>query len=326
MSRFYEALKEASRSRSSDHALPENGNGHAFTSNGDDVPAFDDDEKDRSPIPGSAAERVRAVNGAVPAQKQAGVSSRLSAPLALTETIPGGERAAHDGSFGTRTQLMCDHRARLIPFASDSIVVEYYRRLRTKILQQHATRPIRSLIVASADAQEGKTVTALNLGFSFAMLPNYRVLVVDGDLRRGTIGKLLGADDRLGFSDLIEGTATLEDVVLKDDGMGPHFMVRGQSRLAPAELLHSSGLTSHFERMAAHFDLVIVDSPPVNLIVDTQSLASGCDAVLLVARAFKTTRKSLQRAVQDLSQYRVIGTVLNGGTRSQLYRKYNGYY
>jgi Mrp family chromosome partitioning ATPase len=78
--------------------------------------------------------------------------------------------------------------------------------------------------------------------------------------------------------------------------------------------------------MSEQFDLVLVDSAPVNLISDTQLLAGCCDAVLLVARAFSTTRKSMEQAVQELSPFRIIGTVLNGGPRAHNYRRYKGYY
>ncbi len=78
--------------------------------------------------------------------------------------------------------------------------------------------------------------------------------------------------------------------------------------MPPAELLHSPQLGKQLRRLSEQFDLVLVDSAPVNLITDTQLLAGSCDAVLLVARAFSTTRKSLELAIQDLSQFRIIGT------------------
>jgi capsular exopolysaccharide synthesis family protein len=230
------------------------------------------------------------------------------------------------GTLHAKTEIAFDPRARLIPHATDSAVVEHYRRLRTKILQQHATKPFQSLIVTSPGPQEGKTVTVLNLGLSFAMLPNFKVLVIDGDLRRGSIGKWLGVDDHPGLSNLLEGTVELEDVVLKGADIPLHVVTRGNSKMSPAELLHSPKMGVYFRRMTEHFDLVLVDSPPVTLITDAQLLAGGCDAVLLIARAFSTTRRALEQATQELSPFRVIGTVLNGGTRAQLYRRYNGYY
>jgi len=105
-----------------------------------------------------------------------------------------------------------------------------------------------------------------------------------------------------------------------------HFIVRGNSKVPPAELLHSQRLGTQFRRLSEEFDLVLVDSAPVNVVTDTQLLAGSCDAVLLVARAFSTTRKAMEQAVQDLSPFRIIGTVLNGGPRTQGYRRYTGYY
>lgn len=220
--------------------------------------------------------------------------------------------------FGTLIKLALDKKP-LIPNAIDPSVVEHYRRLRTKIMQQHATKPFRSLLVTSPDPQEGKTVTVLNLAMSFAMLPSFKVLAVDGDLRRGSLGKWLGVGERPGLSNLIEGSAQLEDVVLKWDEIPIHFVVSGSSKIPAAELLQCSELRSQFRRMSERFDLVIIDSPPVNLITDTQLLASACDAVLLIARAFRTKRKTLERAAKDLASFNVIGTILNQGTPAQAY-------
>jgi tyrosine-protein kinase Etk/Wzc len=155
------------------------------------------------------------------------------------------------------------------------------------------------------------------------MLPNFKVLVVDGDMRRGTLGQWVGVDDRqLGLSNLLDGSAEFEDVLLKSPDLAMHFIVRGNS-LVPD--LHSSHFTDHFRRMSEQFDLVLVDSPPVNAINDVQLLAANCDAVLLVARAFSTTRKALEQAAHNLQPFRVIGSVLNAGL-SQRAHGYDGYY
>jgi len=230
-----------------------------------------------------------------------------------------------NGLVGTAAKVSLDKKARLTPHAINSVVLEHYRRLRTKIIQEQEKKAFRTLMVTSPGPQDGKTVTVLNLGLNFAMLPNFKVLVVDGDLRRGSLGEWLGVSDHPGLSNLIDGSATLDEVILKSDETPMHFMVRGNSKTSPAELLHSARLTQRFREIAEEFSLVLVDSPPVNLVADAQLLAHGCDAVLLIARAFSTTRKALERAVQDLAPFRVIGTVLNAGTRGKAYRRY-GYY
>lgn len=227
------------------------------------------------------------------------------------------------GLLGSPVNAALDVRARVIPYATDSSIVEHYRRLRTKILQKRDEKPFRTLLVTSANPQEGKTVTVLNLGLSLAMLPSFKVLVVDADLRRGSLGSWLGVPaSQPGLSNLVDGSAKLEDVVLKSASIPMHFMVRGNSRIAD---VHAAQFDVHFKKLAECFDLVIVDSPPVNLLADVQLLASCCEAVLLVARSFVTSREALEKAVQDLQLFRVIGTVLNASS-VRAPRNYYGYY
>jgi capsular exopolysaccharide synthesis family protein len=238
------------------------------------------------------------------------------------EILDGMDDRQPDLSMGTEAQVTLDPAARLILHSADAQVAEYYRKLRTKIAQQQAENPFRTLVITSAGPQEGKTVTVLNLGLSFSMLPSFRVLVVDGDLRRGTLGEWLGVDNqRPGLSNIMDGSAQLEDVVLKSDQIPMDFIVRGNTQVPDPE---ASQLTTHFQRLTEMYDLVLVDSPPVNLISDVQLLAASCDAVLLVARAFSTTQKAFSKAVHDLSRFRVIGTVLNARTSQQYrYRDYS---
>ena len=305
MSRFYHALREASR---------QNAEGNP----GDAGWAAVGINNGRAPTPADANLSEPPVT-AMPPREEPPILSEghedAQAPIPPT-----------NGSLGTTAKMALDQKARVIPNMVDPVIVEHYRRLRTKLIQQQTAKPFRSLMVTSAGPQEGKSVTTLNLGLSFAMLPNFRVLVVDGDLRRGSLGKWLGVGNRPGLSNLLDGSAILEDVVLKCDEIPIHFMVCGNSALPAAELLQSARSGNHFRRMCEEFSLVLVDSPPVNLITDAQLLAASCDAVLLVARAFTTTRKSFEKAAQDLQPFRVVGTILNAGTSVQLYKRYHGYY
>jgi protein-tyrosine kinase len=303
MSRFYQVLKEASQGRQ--HTKPQDpeGDWDASDIRGIDLSVLTETSETAVPI-------------AVLADKLSGTSSE--------EVL---ESVIHplNGVIGNQTRVVLDQKQRLIPHAMDPVVVEHYRTLRTKILQEQSQRAFRSLIVTSPSPQEGKTVTVLNLGLCFAMLPSFKILVIDGDLRRGSLGNWLGMDNTAGLSNLIDGSAKLEDVVWKSDENSMNFMLRGTSEIPPGELLQSSQLKNHLLRMTELFDLVLIDSPPVNLMADVQLLAGNCEAVLLIARAFSTTRKALEKAVQNLLPFRVIGTVLNAGTTATS-RKYRGYY
>jgi capsular exopolysaccharide synthesis family protein len=297
MSRFYQALREASRA--------------GMLGEGE--------------IPGSGRPGGNPVSDD---QAGAGVDQASAKPQGrfLEEELGETTRAPQSGLSRMSPKAKLDHHARAIPNAVDQGIVEHYRRLRTKLIQQREVKPFRSLMVTSASPQEGKTVTVLNLGLSFAMLPDFKVLVVDGDIRRGTLGKWLDADENRGFSNLIDGSAGLNDVILKNDELPVHFMARGNSPVSAAELLNSPHLRASIQKVSEYFSLVLIDSPPANVVTDAQLLANSCDAMLLVVRAFVTTRKALERTVQDLQSFRVLGTVLNCGTRAQNDGRYRGYY
>ena len=142
-------------------------------------------------------------------------------------------------------------------------------------------------------------------------------------MRRGTLGSWLGVSgDQPGLSNLLRARRKLEDVVLKSDQVPMHFMVRGNAQVHD---MHPSHFASHFQRLGEAFDLVLVDSPPANLLVDVQMLAANSDAVLMVARAFSTSRKAFEKAVQELTPFRLIGVVLNAGVAPRS-RRYRGYY
>ena len=302
MSRFYDALKEAGRFKPL-NGTPPPVNGEAPVTHNDTSSLLQDLSGELSNF---------ATNGATALYNPPEENQPFDIP--------------QNGTLNNTVAATLDPRARLITNAADSVVVEYYRRLRTKLLQEHAAKPFQRLVVASPNPQEGKTVTVMNLGLSFSSLPSFKVLIVDGDMRKGSLGKCLGVDGRPGLSNLVEGTAGLDDVVLSCDEFPMKFMLRGNSPAPSGELLNSPALKRNLDRLVEHFDLILVDSPALNMITDAQLLAHCCDAVLLVARAFSTTRKAFEKAIHDLQAFRIVGAVLNGGTRAPHYRKYSKYY
>lgn len=231
-----------------------------------------------------------------------------------------------NGHFGTSVQAAFNGKARVILNIRDSVVLEQYRLLRTKLLQLQQEKMFRSLVITSPGPQEGKTVTTLNLALTLGLLPGSKVLVVEGDMRKGSIREALRLGLPPGLSDLLEGSAKLEEAILKPETIPVSFIVRGNSPHAPGELLHSARLPALLQELTQEFDLVLIDSPPVNLVTDAQLLASCCDGVLLVARAFATSFKALQEATQALLPKQVIGTILNGGVKLSPYYGHRSYY
>jgi capsular exopolysaccharide synthesis family protein len=307
MSRVFDALQEAARHHGTSGTPGE----AVWTELGISptaVPKVENDAPEVKTTASKAAEAV-AIEEAV---------ETLSATPDLNETVPQAISLPE-----TSEKIHLDKTARLIPHTADPAVVERYRMLRTKILQEREKKFFRSLVITSAGPQEGKTVTVLNLALSFAALPSFKVLVVDADMRKGTLGAWLGIDSgHPGLSNLIEGSAQLGQAIVKSDELSLHVMPRGNAQVYD---LHPDQFGPYFRQLAEHYDLVLVDTPPVNLITDVQIMAASCDAILLIARAFSTTSKSLEEAVDKLQSFRVIGTVLNAGTPRRS-RKYQGYY
>lgn len=316
MSRLYDALKDFDRLRQDgdqDRKPP------FWNEGGVDIPPVQVAAETVAPVLPSLSNG----NHAVPLpEPESPLIPELSMPEIPAISENGTDRSNGFGFLGVPIAASLDRRARLFPHATNAAVVEHYRRLRTKILQKREEKPFKTLLVTSASPQEGKTVTVLNLGLSFAMLPGFKVLVVDGDLRRGSLGRWLGVSERQpGLSDVVNGSLKLQDAILRSDQIPMHFMVRGTAQVTD---VHASQFEAPFRQLAEEFDLVILDSPPVNLLADVQLLASSSHAVLLVARSYVSNRKALEKAARELESFNVIGTVLNAASvqRSRYYGSY----
>jgi capsular exopolysaccharide synthesis family protein len=309
MSRYFETLKEVSRTQNPPVEAPakdkiKDVNGWLDAASVESLPPA------APPVPPAAPE---------PRLEVSAVTPQAIAPQATPTPERGNKLTVRTMPF------RLDPKLPLMPHTEDKCIVEQYRKLRTKIQQESEIRPIRSMLVASPGPGEGKTLTVLNLALSFGMLPEFRVLVLDGDIRKGSIAKWMGLTGLPGLSNLIDGSAKLEDVIIKGENFPVHCITAGTSARPAAELLTSPALGSLMNELSEHFDLVLMDSPPVNLLTDAQMLAANCDAVILVARAFVTTNKAMQKTLAEMSTYRLIGTVLNGGMRGREYKNYYGY-
>ena len=330
MSRYYDILKKASRSsdpigaaKPSEPETTEDSNfGISNPGNGHDTPLPHDLPHGDSASPWISVPKQTSLENPAAAVLDEMLAQSGSALHQDSESGP----AVEQDSVRVKATTTLDRKAPVIAHASHPSALEHYRRLRTKLLQQNAIEPFRSLLIASAAPQEGKTITVINLAMSYAMLPSFKVLVVDGDFRRGGLGKCLGLDGRPGLGNLIDGSASEEEVVLDCAEVGFHVVVRGDSSAPAAELLQQERLHKQFLRWGEQFDLVLLDSSPLNLLTDTHLLAEHCDAVLLVARPFFTKQKLLEKALQDIRPRRVLGVVLNGALATPAYGRYSNYY
>lgn len=208
-----------------------------------------------------------------------------------------------------------------------------YRKLRTHLLfsagaGRNGASRMRTLMVTSPGAAEGKSTICSNLAVTFAQ-QHLRVALIDGDLRRSRIHNVFGVQRLPGLTEVLRGEASLEDALRPTAVEGLDVVPAG--RLVPnaSELLGSQAMHRLLEALAARYDLVIVDTPPVLAAADAEILGVQTDAVLVVVRAGQTDRQSAQYAVQQLRGIgaHVVGAVLNDPDRKVPgYGRYGYYY
>jgi protein-tyrosine kinase len=191
-------------------------------------------------------------------------------------------------------------------------VSEQYRTLRAKILQTQREKGLKTLLVASAGASEGKTLTAINLALTMAQEIDLKILIVDGDLRRPSLHRYLGTPNALGISDYLSRNCPLESILCNTSL--PNFFVATAGTVAekPAELLNSSRMDDFLSYAAQTFDWVIFDSPPLAGLADADVLASKLDGVIFIVRAFQTPATLFQKTMETLRTKNVLGIVFNG--------------
>jgi polysaccharide biosynthesis transport protein len=206
-----------------------------------------------------------------------------------------------------------------------SPVSEAFRSLRTNLEFASVQKPIHTLIVTSPGPAEGKTTVAVNLAAIIA-LSGRSVALVDADLRRPTVHRLLGMPNRDGLSSLFrsqEGT----QAVIRSKLELPQLKIITSGSLPPnpAELLGSARMSQILEDLAGMADIVVIDTPP-SLVADAQILAGKVDAVLLVVQPGKTQADVAQSCLELFrnAEARVIGVVMNRIPRSRSYY-YGGY-
>ena len=202
---------------------------------------------------------------------------------------------------------------------------EAFRSLRTSLQFARQGQRLRSVLVTSPGVGEGKTSILANLGVVFAQAGE-RVVLVSSDLRRPMIGELFGLSEDIGMASVLLGERALSEAVLPVPGFERlSLLPAGPVPSNPAEMLNSAYAERLFAELRDHFDLVLIDSPPVLPVTDASILSRYADATLMLAAAGQTRRADLQRAAERLNQVgaTILGIVLNKITKQT--GRYYGY-
>ncbi len=189
---------------------------------------------------------------------------------------------------------------------------EAYRTIRTNLMFSLVKKGCKRIVFTSAVQGEGKTTTSANVAFSIARSQR-KVLLLDMDLRRPRLNRLLKLPNTPGLSNFLGGFNSLEEVLHKEVYENLDVICAGTIPPNPAELIGSDAMAQFLAKLEEHYDYIIIDTAPVNVVSDAMPVIKTCDGVVLVVKEKYSTHTELKKAINkiDFIGGRIIGTIVN---------------
>ncbi len=203
---------------------------------------------------------------------------------------------------------------------------EEFRALRTRLNHMQTLQPIHTMVVTSPSPAEGKSFSAVNLAMAESNIAGNMTLLADFDFRRPIVHNVFQVDRSPGITDYLLGKVALHEAIRKVAGTNLCIMPAGEAVLNPLELLNLREVKLLLNQLPSVFNWVILDSPPLLFAADANLLSTLCHGTLLVVRIGATAIDSVTRAMQSLCQNNVLGIIVNGARRGELYSKYTYYH
>lgn len=180
-----------------------------------------------------------------------------------------------------------------------SAFAEAVRALRTSVLYSATGQSVAVIALTSALPAEGKTTTSLCLA-RVAAQAGSRVVIVDCDLRRRNVNRLLGVEPEVGLVEVLTGKATLDQALMLDTPSGASVLPLTSNSFTPRDIFGEAGMDALLTELRSRFDLVILDTAPVLAVADTRVLAAKADATIFLARWRKTPEKAIGTGIRLL--------------------------
>jgi receptor protein-tyrosine kinase len=203
---------------------------------------------------------------------------------------------------------------------------EEFRTLRTRLNHLQGLQPIHTIVVTSPSPAEGKSMGAVNLALAESHLAGNNTLLCDFDFRRPIIHSMFQVERSPGITDYLLGKVPLEDAMKKVAGTNLWILPAGEAVINPLELLNLPEVRNMMTQVRKMFNWIILDTPPLLFAADANLLSTMSDGTVIVVRLGVTTVDSITRAMQSLCENNVLGLVVNGARRGELYSKYTYYH
>lgn len=210
----------------------------------------------------------------------------------------------------------------------DPLFNEKFKGLRAMVEQKADLHQMRLLGITSSIAGEGKTVICAQLGRSLASTGRKSVLLVDVDIRKADLTRGMGAHRVPGLTEYLLGGVPFHKIVHQTQIPNLSMITSGGEVTSPADLLAGEKFKSFLQEIRTSYSIILLDTPPVLPVADTQTIRELMDGFLFVYRAGSTPYTMLRQAVEELGEKHVLGAVLNGVevASDSYYRKYYGEY
>jgi capsular exopolysaccharide synthesis family protein len=251
----------------------------------------------------------------------------------LSELLTPDGFAARNGGAGTDFLKLAPEQVHLGPesrvlYHTDptSPCADRFRFLRMRLRELSKSKGLKSLLITSALPEEGKSTVALNLATALAECARKPVLLIEADLHHPCLAQTLGIDSREGLAECLVAGLNAFSAIRRLEPLGFYLLPAGKPHTNPTELLQSEALPMLMQRLVNHFDWILIDSPPTAPLTDALSLSRHANGTLLIARAGRTPREAIEKAVSLLGQEHVIGAILNGVEEvNRVYSQYRAY-
>lgn len=208
-------------------------------------------------------------------------------------------------------------------------VVESYKSMRTNLLFALSTSENKAFVISSANPDEGKSTTAVNVAITLAQ-GNHKVLLCDGDLRKPVQAANFGVKNKKGLSSLLSKMSEIMDCIQSTDIENLDLLPSGEIPPNPSELLGSSRMEEALKQLSERYDYIIIDAPPINVVSDALNLSRFVAGIMVVVKYGSTTFDDVENAMNriQLADMKHLGFVLNNiqtKHRSGYYSKYGKY-
>jgi len=194
---------------------------------------------------------------------------------------------------------------------ANGLGAEKFRLLRARLRNVREQRQLQKLVITSAVPEEGKTLVAMNLAICLAKHTDEKILLLEGDLRKPTLGELLGNKSLPGIGEWFLREEPVNKFIYRFDDLQLWILPAGSAPEDPVNILQSARFLEVYKQLITCFDWIIIDAPPLVPMADVSFWSRHADGLLLVVREGHTPKTVLQKGLETLDNPKVVGVVFN---------------